>query len=228
MKNPINLLRGPSLQPLFVMIVVILLPLLLSSQLGNSSLFTSLFPFLKDFDKQTVHASISLALIVVGIIVWRFGSRKSVLSVIIFYTLLSTFSLVSSALFLVLHLQSFGPSEAVLLFKDAAIVWWMAVLTFSLWYWLIDSGWAESMGMHDTTRNDFVFPQMTNEIKGWEHWAPRYIDYLFLAFYTNTALSPADVVPLSRRAKLLMMAQSSLALVILGIVASRAIGILSS
>lgn len=222
------MMRAPSLQPLFVMMTVMILPLILSAQLDYSSIFSKLFPTIITGDKRLFHIALSLTLIIIGALVWRFGSRKSVLRVIIIYTLLATISLCTSTLFLVINLQSFGPSEAVLLFKDAAIVWWMTVLTFSLWYWLIDSGWAESMGMHDTSRNDFVFPQMANDIKGWEKWSPRYIDYMFLAFYTNTALSPADVVPLSRRAKLLMMAQSSLALIILGIVASRAIGILSS
>lgn len=228
MKFSLSLSRAHSLQPLFVMIVIILLPMFLSSQVGYTSIITRAFPSLSASTVPYMHAVISLLLISIGILVWRFGPRKAVLNVIIFYAILSTIALGASTLFLVLNLQSFGPSQAVLLFKDAAIVWWMTVLTFSLWYWLIDSGWAEDMGMHDIARADFSFPQQVNKLDGWKNWKPKYVDYMFLAFNTNTAFSPTDAVPLSHRAKLLMVTQSSLALVIVGAVVSRAVNILAS
>ncbi len=60
------------------------------------------------------------------------------------------------------------------------------------------------------------------------NWRPTYPDYLFLSFCTATAFSPADVLPLTPRAKMLMMFESAVSLVTLVIVASRAIGILGS
>jgi hypothetical protein len=59
-------------------------------------------------------------------------------------------------------------------------------------------------------------------------WKPGYIDYLFLAFCFSTAFSPADSVPLTHRAKLLVMAQATISLVIAAVIISRAINILSS
>jgi hypothetical protein len=52
------------------------------------------------------------------------------------------------------------------------------------------------------------------------------VDYLFLAFNTSTAFSPTDVPVLSRWAKLLMMIQATIALVVVIVLAARAINIL--
>ena len=52
------------------------------------------------------------------------------------------------------------------------------------------------------------------------------MDYLFLAFTTATAFSPADTLPLTARAKLLMMLEETISLITVALVASRAVGIL--
>ena len=57
-------------------------------------------------------------------------------------------------------------------------------------------------------------------------WSPEFVDYLFLAFNTSTAFSPTDTAVLSRSAKLGMMAQSIISLMILVIIAARAVNIL--
>jgi hypothetical protein len=57
-------------------------------------------------------------------------------------------------------------------------------------------------------------------------WQPDMIDYLFLGFTTSTAFSPTEAMPLTRRAKLLVIAQSTISLVTIAIVAARTINIL--
>ena len=57
-------------------------------------------------------------------------------------------------------------------------------------------------------------------------WTPGFVAYLFLAFTTATAFSPSDVLPLTARAKLLMMLQAVISLITVALVASRAVGIL--
>jgi hypothetical protein len=52
------------------------------------------------------------------------------------------------------------------------------------------------------------------------------VDYLFLAFSTSTALSPTDSPVLERWAKILMMLQSLLSLLIIALLAARAVNIL--
>ena len=59
-------------------------------------------------------------------------------------------------------------------------------------------------------------------------WSPGFLDYLFLAFNTSTAFSPTDTAFLSRRAKLLIMVQALLSLVILAVLVSRAINALAA
>jgi hypothetical protein len=58
------------------------------------------------------------------------------------------------------------------------------------------------------------------------NWSPRFVDYLFIAFNTSTAFSPSDTPVLSRWAKVLTMLQSAISLIIIALLASRAIGIL--
>jgi uncharacterized membrane protein len=61
-----------------------------------------------------------------------------------------------------------------------------------------------------------------------EGWSPGFIDYLFLAFNTATAFSPTDTLVLSRRMKLLMMAQSLISLLVVAVLAARAINTITT
>jgi hypothetical protein len=54
------------------------------------------------------------------------------------------------------------------------------------------------------------------------------VEYLFLGFSTATAFSPTDALPLTSRAKMLMMLESAISLATIVVVASRAINILGS
>jgi hypothetical protein len=58
-------------------------------------------------------------------------------------------------------------------------------------------------------------------------WTPGFVDYLFLSFTNATAFSPTDTLPLSARAKLLMMAEAGISLLTLALVAARAVNILA-
>jgi hypothetical protein len=60
-----------------------------------------------------------------------------------------------------------------------------------------------------------------------EHtWQPGFVDYLFLAFNTSTAFSPTDAPVLSRWAKIMMMIQALISLLIVALLAGRAVNIL--
>jgi len=115
------------------------------------------------------------------------------------------------------------------LLASGIAVWASNVLLFSLLYWHMDRGGPESRVNDATRRPDWLFPQ---EGAPEEHvrpeWRPAFVDYLFLGYSTATAFSTTDVVPLTARAKLLMMLESSISLVTMVVVASRAINILGS
>ena len=57
-------------------------------------------------------------------------------------------------------------------------------------------------------------------------FSPGFVDYLFLAFTNATAFSPADTLPLSKRAKILMMVEAMISLLTLALVAARAVNLL--
>ena len=57
-------------------------------------------------------------------------------------------------------------------------------------------------------------------------WEPSYVDYLYLSFTNATAFSPTDVMPLKVWAKLTMLVQSAVSLVLVVLVVARAVNIL--
>lgn len=142
-----------------------------------------------------------------------------------------TVSLVFS-LALLVHALPQHTEAPIALLKSAAALWVTNVLVFASWYWRLDAGGPhcrERTAGHD--RGAFLFPQMTMDDAvedggGDIPWAPKFVDYLFLAFNTSTALSPADTSVLSRWAKLLVMTQASISLTIIVILAGRAVNIL--
>ena len=71
-----------------------------------------------------------------------------------------------------------------------------------------------------------MFPQQVDGNK--TGWAPQFVDYLFVAFTGATALSPADTFPLTRKAKTLMMIEAMLSIIIIILLAARAVNILGS
>jgi hypothetical protein len=111
-------------------------------------------------------------------------------------------------------------------------IWLTNVLIFSLWYWQLDRGGPANRARHpDPTtpegRPDFVFPEMDGGLPYLaDGWTPGFIDYLALAVNTATAFSPTDTMPISQRAKALMSTQALISLVTLGLIISRAVGIL--
>lgn len=110
---------------------------------------------------------------------------------------------------------------------DALLIWFVSLLVFSLWYWIIDRGGPVARATNnDETRYDLLFPQYQTKIPGWDNWHPVYTDYLFFSFFTSTGFSPADTLPLTKRVKLLMMIEAFVSLVIIGMVASRAISLI--
>src|SRR6516165_7836727 len=114
------------------------------------------------------------------------------------------------------------------LLASSIAVWAENVLIFSVAYWRIDRGGPEARANRASTKPDWVFPQEGAPEDAPLDWRPTYIDYLFLAFCTATAFSPTDVLPLTSRAKLLMMAESTISLVTIIAIAARAINILNA
>lgn len=142
-----------------------------------------------------------------------------------------TLALVWSLILLIQVLPEHQIEPAQLL-RSAGALWIGNILVFASWYWRLDAGGPHSRSLTPGhTDGAFLFPQMTlsPELKaaaGEENWSPNFIDYLFLAFNTSTAFSPTDTAPLSRWAKLLMITQSMISLLVIALLAGRAVNIL--
>ena len=112
------------------------------------------------------------------------------------------------------------------LLAAGGMVWLSNCIAFGLLYWELDSGGPAVRAHGLPAHPDFAFPQQLNPELAPPDWRPRFIDYLYLGFTSATAFSPTDALPLRAWNKLAMMAQSTISLVLLGLVIARAVNVL--
>jgi hypothetical protein len=117
--------------------------------------------------------------------------------------------------------------DATGLLAAGAAIYLTNIIAFGIWYWDLDRGgpFARTEGAPGHYP-DFLFPQMTAPDLAPPHWEPRFLDYLYVAFTNVVAFSPTDTMPLSRWAKVLMSAQSAVALTTTVLVIARAVNVL--
>ena len=142
-------------------------------------------------------------------------------------TLLALISLVNALLLLAVIaslIRGDEKSGAQLLLK-AMTVWGTNVITFSLWFWAVDRGGPVRRLEPDPPPPDFQFPQMENPELAEPGWYPRLFDYVYVSFTNSIAFSPTDAMPLTRRAKMLMLFGSAVSSVTILLVAARAVNI---
>jgi hypothetical protein len=121
-------------------------------------------------------------------------------------------------------LQGVEKSGAQLLLK-AITVWGTNVITFGLWFWEVDRGGPVRRLRPDPPPPDFQFPQMENRQLAEPDWGPHLVDYIYVSFTNSIAFSPTDAMPLTRRAKMLMLSESTISSVTVLLVAARAVNI---
>ncbi|PPH23664.1 hypothetical protein [Rathayibacter toxicus] len=132
-----------------------------------------------------------------------------------------------------------GSSDGPLLLLTALQVWVTNVVAYALLFWELDRGGPVARGTLPRSEfppADFAFPQDTYGDTAAEvaitsseraNWRPGFVDYLYLSITNTMAFSPTDTMPLSARAKLLMVAESFTGFVLLALVISRAVNILN-
>ena len=117
-------------------------------------------------------------------------------------------------------------TDANVLLGSGGAIWLSNVITFGLWYWDLDRGGAAARARGSSRQPAFVFPEMTNAQYVAPGWYPKFIDYLHLSFTTATAFSPTDVSAIKPWAKLMMMTEEAISLLVAVLVVSRAVNIL--
>jgi hypothetical protein len=132
-----------------------------------------------------------------------------------------------SAVLMVADLLRGRPIAPGELLTMGGLIWVTNVLAFALVYWELDRGGPAARAAGHRQHPDFLFAQMQSPEMAPPDWEPAFVDYLYLSFTNSAAFSPTDVLPLSRWAKMIMMVQSAVALVVVLLVVARAINVLS-
>jgi hypothetical protein len=167
-----------------------------------------------------------LILIAVLLLLWLLTRKRHLYRAIVITNGLLTLGLFINMSALLDALTRLTARAAESLVVDVVLMAITNILIFSIWCWIIDPP-----GIDETQRVDepwdFLFPQRGADLPHYESWAPRYTNYLYLAFTTSFAFSPADTLPLTRRAKMLMLMQSAISIITLTAIASSAVSLLA-
>ncbi|MDQ7803837.1 hypothetical protein Q5425_08835 [Amycolatopsis sp. A133] len=115
-----------------------------------------------------------------------------------------------------------GRAGAVLV--TGGVVYWTNIVVFSLWYWEFDRGGPGRRAAGRAEFPDLQFPQMADPDLAHRDWEPSYLDYLYFSFTNAAAFSPTDVMPLRIWAKMTMMLQAAISLVLALMVVAWAVG----
>jgi hypothetical protein len=99
------------------------------------------------------------------------------------------------------------------------------VIVFALWFWGFDRGGPTARRESDPPLPDFQFPQLENPTLAEPGWHPHLIDYIYVSVTNSIAFSPTDAMPLTRWAKLLMLAESGVSAITVLLVAARSVNI---
>jgi uncharacterized membrane protein len=151
--------------------------------------------------------------------------RRVAIALIGLVSAVNVFSLALLSHYLINGTKASGRS---LIFSGVAL-WGTNILLFALWYYELDRGGPVARMTRNERLPDFMFVPMA---EGARHvapgWAPRLIDYLYLAFTNATAFSPTDTMPLTAAAKWLMTAEGLVSLWIAILIVARAVNILNA
>jgi hypothetical protein len=131
------------------------------------------------------------------------------ISVITLVNAIAAFRLVVA----IVNTDLFTQNARVLLAAGAA-VWLTNVIAYALWYWDLDRGGAAARARGTSARPAFIFPEMLNEKFVEPGWSPTFVDYFHLSFSTAAAFSPTDVSAVKKWAKLVMISESAISLVV--------------
>ena len=154
---------------------------------------------------------------------WMRVERATIFLVVMVATAINIVALGQLIVAITVRPDSIG---GISLLTSSIGIWVTNLVVFSLLFWQVDRDGPRARATNVDIKPDWLFPQTETPEAVPPDWRPFFLDYLFLGFCTATAFSPTDVLPLTRRAKMLMMIESSISLVTIVIVAARAINIL--
>jgi uncharacterized membrane protein len=211
---------------LLVLVIIEVLTNFLSENLtvGQLTPNEQLMPHRQLYD---LWLGIIILCLLAAVILWTLNDVRRLRVAIFLLNGLFTLQLFVATVLIVVRLLQSEKVAVTTLLVDGFVIFVTNILVFSLWYWYIDSASTRFMESTIDRRWDFLFPQRQAALPGYENWQPRFWDYVFLAYTTSVAFSPADTLPLSRAAKQLTMTQSVIALIAITAVLGTAINIMA-
>jgi hypothetical protein len=197
--------------------VVVLVMFLIAATEGGISYSVGRGPLrqLEPPNLPVILASLYVARVVILallVALWALKRRRALYRTVIVANAFFTVKLLLDTVALMGVLGGFREAAQAMLI-DAALMSVSNILIFSIWYWIIDPpGVAEEPD--EEAAWAFLFPQRGGALPHYERWSPGYADHLFIAFTNNFAFSPTDALPLTRTAKMLMLLQAAISVVI--------------
>jgi uncharacterized membrane protein len=158
----------------------------------------------------------SLGLLVVGVfllsVFWTIRGERKATRTVMAVSALVLASSVGLSLAKVVYLVIYKAStiDPIRLIETALVIWVGNVVVFAIIY-------------HVLGEREFNFPR--SDLQPIDK-PMNFLDYVFLSFTTATAFSPTDTSPLTTRARMFIMIESIISLLVIAIVAARAINIL--
>jgi len=218
--------RSPSLS---LVVLVLLVVVILQASISYSTTFGALRSFIPGMEDSPIARgwlALRGVLLVATLLLWLLTRKRHLFRAIIITNAFLTIGLLGNLVSLLDTLTRLSAQAAKSLLGDVCLMVVTNILIFSIWYWIIDPP-----GINETQRDDapwdFLFPQRVADLPHYESWVPRYTDYLYLAFTTSFTFGPTDTMPLTRRAKMLMLLQSAISIITLTAIASSAVSLLA-
>ena len=168
--------------------------------------------------------ALRIVLLTLLVVLWALNRKRALFHTVIVANTYFTLKLLLDTISLIGVLGGFRQAALAMLI-DAALMSLSNILIFSIWYWIIDPPGVEDEP-HEEAPWVFLFPQRGSTLPHYGSWSPAYADYLFIGFTTNFAFSPTDALPLTRTAKMLMLLQGGISVVIVTGIAAGAINAL--
>lgn len=149
---------------------------------------------------------------VVGCLAWAARKKRVIDAVVTLYAVCATLALIDNVAALVLRAVE-KKGEPLYMLWDVCAVYAMIVVVFAAWYSIVD---------RLVPGGAFVFPKRDRpEIPSPR---PNALDYIFIAFNATLTLGPTTEAAVARPAKLIMMTQAVIALIVTTVLLSRAVG----
>ncbi len=168
-------------------------------------------------------------LFIIAVICWLLDWDRLTRAVFFLANGIATFLVANYAFDLLFSItKRSGNRDAAFLLIDAVLVWLMNLIVFTIWYWMLDRGGPDRRGTPHEQRRDWLFPQDQSPVEGWEDWKPGFADYVYASFAFSASFGPNDTQMLSQRFKILSMTQTIMSLMIVVMIAARAINLFTA